>query len=560
MTIIFRSFVVVLCLACAACRGDKSESLPADGAAHGGTLVISVSGDPDNLLPPLAATVQSKIVADLVYDHLAEIGESLNTVGDEGFTPRLARAWEWASDSLSIVFRLDSAAKWHDGRPVRSSDVRFTHRIYSDSSTGSPFATAVASIDSVTTPDSLTAVFWFASRSPLQFYDAVHAMAILPEHAFGGASGTTLATAPIARAPVGSGRFRFLRWNPAASIELVADTANYRGRPGLDRVILTIAPDFNAGLTRLLGGEADVLPQVPAANLAQVGSDTTLRVLLSPGLEYNFVQFNMRNPKNRPRPHALFADRELRRAITAALDRRSIVRNAFDSLANVALGPTVRAYPTTDTTLRQIPFSPDAARRTLDSLGWKDADGDGVRERGRRNLEFTLLVPGSSRTRSAMAVVIQEQLRQVGVKMNIEPLDFAAFIDRETRHDFDAVFGGWQVEPSPGGIRQTWGGGGVRAGTGTNYGSYENTVFDAHVDSALAAGTVDQRRAHFTAAYRIIIDDAPAVWLAEAKRVLALHRRLQTKALRPDAWWSGISDWTVPVEKRIARDRAAPAP
>ena len=498
------------------------------------------------------------MIGDLVYDHLAEIGDSLNTVGDGGFKPRLAKTWEWSADSLSIAFRIDPQAKWHDGIPARAGDVRFTWQLYSDSSSGSPFAASIASIDSVTVRDSLTAVFWFAERSPMQFYDAVNTMSILPEHAVGGARGAALRSTAIARAPIGTGRFRFARWNAAASLEITADSANYRGRPGFDRVIMTIAPDFNTALTRVLGGEADLLEQVPPTSITDIAKDSTLRVLLSAGLDYNFVQLNLRHPKNRRLPHPLFADRRLRRALTAAVDRRSSVRNAYDSLAGIAVGPTVRAYPTTDTLLRQIPFSPDAARRALDSLGWRDTNSDGIRERNGRPLEFTLAVPNSSRARNAMAVLLQEQLRQVGAKVNLEPLDFTAFIDRETRRDFDAVFGGWRVEASPGGIRQTWGTAGSRAG-GTNYGSYENRVFDALIDSALAAGTLAARRAHFTRAYQTIIDDAPAIWLAEPKRAMAVHRRIVTRGLRPDAWWANLADWTIPSDRRIARDRAAAA-
>jgi len=543
-------------LAVIAC-GDDAQKTPSTPA--GGTLVISVGGDPETLLPVLASTTSGLIIGDLVYDRLAEIGDSLNTVGDHGFKPRLARSWTWSPDSLSLTFHLDSAAKWHDGAAVTSSDVRFTWRLYSDSATGSPFASAIASIDSVTASDAHTAVFWFGEKSPMQFYDAVRAMSILPEHLLKGMNGQALRASSQSRAPIGSGRFRFARWNAGQSIELVADTANYRSRPGLDRVVMTIAPDFKTALARLVGGEADMLEQVPASSLADLAKDTSIRLVLVPGLDYNFLQFNLRDPKRRSAPHALFGEPGVRRALSAALDRPGIVKNAYDSLANVALGPTVRAYPTTDQNLRQIPYSPDAARRTLDSLGWKDTDGDGIRERNGRRLEFTLGVPGPSKSRGTMAVVIQEQLKQVGAKVNIELLDFTAFIDRETRRDFDAVLGGWHVEPSPGGIRQTWGTAGSRAKSGSNYGSYENPVFDAHVDSALASGSLAARRAHFSAAYQTIIDDAPAIWLAEPRVIVAVHKRLNTTAMRPDAWWANIADWSIPPDKRIARDRVTAA-
>ena len=352
----------------------------------------------------------------------------------------------------------------------------------------------LASIDSVTAPDAATAVFWFKGRSPMQFFDAVYNMSILPDHLMKAARGPAVRTSSLARMPVGTGQYKFVSWTNGSSIQLVADTSNYHGRPHLDRVIMTIAPDFNTALTRLVGGEADVLEQIPAASLGDIANDTTLRRTLDAGLDYNFVQFNLNDPKQPSKPHKLFADRSLRRAISAAVDRSSIVKNVYDSLAFVALGPTVRAYPTTDTTLTPIAFSADAARRQLDSLGWKDSNNDGVRDRNGIPLEFTLEVPGSSKARTRMAVLIQEQLKQSGVKMNIEQLDFPAFIAKEGGRTFDAVFGGWHVEASPGSIRQTWQSAGAANG-GTNYGSYMNPAFDAHVDSALSAATFADRRA-----------------------------------------------------------------
>jgi len=544
---------LLLLAAAIGCTNGDSPVAARDVSLNGGTLVISVGGDPDLLLPPLTATTPGRLVNALVYDRLAEIGDSLNTVGDRGFEPRLARTWEWAGDSLSIAFNLDPKARWHDGKPVRASDVRFTHRLYTDASTNSPFAIVIASIDSVSVRDSLTAVFWFGRRSPLQFFDAVSTMSILPEHAFTGVTGEALRTSPLARSPIGSGRFRFVRWRAGESLELAADTGNYRERPHLNRVILTIAPDFNTALARVLGGEADLLEQIPVTSVAQVSADPDLRALPAAGLEYSFIQFNLRTPKNDSRPHAIFGDREVRRALTMGIDRKRIVQNVYDTLAGAAVGPTVRAFSTTDTALRQIPYNPEAARRILDSLGWRDADADGVREKNGRALRFTLAVPSSSKARVNMAVLAQDQFSKIGAKVDIEQLEFAAFVDRETRRDFDAVFGSWQSEASPGGIRQTWGSQGSRTG-GSNFGSYENATFDSHVDSGLSAMSFGARRAHFTSAYQQIIDDAPAIWMAEPRRIIVIHRRIDVTGLRADAWWAKIGDWSIPANSRIPRD------
>jgi peptide/nickel transport system substrate-binding protein len=550
--------LTALLLIALACEGDKQTSSSAGGtAAPGGTVVISSGGEPDVLFPPLTATTTGQQINELVYDHLADIGNSLNTVGDEGFKPHLAKSWTWSPDSLSIQFHLDPRAKWHDGVPVRASDVAFTYAIYTDSATASPRAPLVASVDSVTAPDSLTAVFWFSKRSPTQFFEATDPMLILPEHALQGIRGQALRTAPLARAPIGSGRFRFVDWTAASSVEIAADTANYRGRPYLDRVIWRIAPDPNTTFTRLIGGEADVLEDPSAAELTELAAHRDIRATLLSGLDYNFIQFNLHDPASDARPHPIFADKGVRRALTMAVDRARIVQSVYDSLAAVAIGPTVRAYPTTDTTLREIQYSPDAARRLLDSLGWRVTGPDSIRRRNGRPLEFTLTVPGSSRNRVNMAAIIQNQLKQVGAKMNIDKVEFAAFIDRETRHKFDAMMGGWHVEASPAGIRQTWSSAGAHAG-GSNYGSYTNPVFDAQADSALSAMTLPERRNLFKRAYQTIIDDAPAIWLAEPKSSVAIHRRIRTPALRPDAWWSSVAEWWVPPAERIARDSVGP--
>lgn len=525
----------------------------------GGTLVISTAGDPDLLIPGLTASIQGTQITDLVHDRLADIGDSLNIIGDGGFTPRLADKWTWARDSLSIAFHIDERARWHDGRPVRADDVRFTFDSNKDTTLASGVGALLTNIDSVTTPDSGTAVFWFRSRAPQQFYDAVYLMPIMPAHLWRDIPPAAWRASPNARAPIGSGQFRFVRWTPRGSVELAADTLNYHGAPKLSRVIWSLAPDFTTAVTRFLSGETDFFEGLRPENVSAVAKQPQLRIAHTGGLGYSFAQFNLRDPADRARPHALFGDRELRRALTMAVDRGAIVRSVYDSLALPALGPTVRMYPTTDPDLPQLPFDLARAQQLLDSLGWRDVNGDGVRERNGRPLQFSLGVPGSSAARVRMAVLLQEQLRQAGVKVDVDQLDFPVLIDRMRKRTFDMMIGNWQTQASPGGVRQSWGTQGSRARNGLNYGSYESPAFDAYIDSALAATEIRQRRALFTKAYETIIQDAPAIWLAEPIPTLGYHSRLQLAHMRPDAWWAHVPEWWIPADKRIPRDNAPPA-
>lgn len=546
-----RAWLLCVALFCA-CGGTESSS----GKASGGTLVISTGGDPDVLVPPILSSVQAAQITDLVYDRLAEIGDSLNIVNDAGFTPRLADRWTWSPDSLSIAFHIAPRAKWHDGKPVRSSDVRFTFESATDSTLGSQVKALILTIDSVTTPDSATAVFWFHTRTPQQFYDATFQLPIMPEHIWRGIAPSAWRGSDPAKHPIGSGQFRFVRWIPRAAIEIVADTANYRGPPKLNRVIWSIAPDFNTALTRFLSGETDFFEQLRSENLPEVAKHPELRTKHYRGLSYVFAQFNLRDPADHARPHPIFGNRELRRALTMATDRASIVRSVYDSLALPALGPTVRAYPTTDPNLPQIPFDLARAKQILDSLGWRDANGDGVRERNGRPLQFSLAVPSTSKARVRLAVLIQEQLRQAGVKVDVDQLDFPVMIERERKRIFDAAIGQWSTQPSPGSVRGSWGTAGSHSSSGINYSSYESPVFDAYVDSALSSFDPSKRKTYFTKAYETIIQDAPAIWLAEPIPTVGYHSRLQLAPLRPDAWWAHISEWWIPADKRIPRDNA----
>ncbi|HEX6251688.1 MAG TPA: peptide ABC transporter substrate-binding protein [Gemmatimonadaceae bacterium] len=550
-----RTTALLACFLAAAC-GDEPAT-PSAGDV-GGTVVVSAAADADALIPPLISQSSGRQVAEQIFDRLAEIGGDLNTVGDDGFTGALARSWTWSSDSLSIAFHLREDARWHDGRPVTAHDVRFTWELYTSPDVASPAAALLRNVDSVTVADSLTAVFWYADRTPAQFFETTYPLLVVPRHLLEEVPRNRLRESGFARNPVGSGRFRFSSWNPSVSLEVVSDTTNYRGRALLDRVIWVVAPDFNTAVTRYMSGEADVFEMLRPEQIQEMRDRPSLRVHLMPSLEYHFVQFNMRDPRDTSRQHALFADRDLRRALSMAVDRQAMVRNVFDTLAVVGMGPVTRALRLADTTVTLLPFDTVQAQAILDSLGWRDADGDGVRERGGRTLEFTLLVPGSSRSRVRMAVLIQEQLRRIGARVQLDQLEYAAFVERGRSRRFDAMFGAWRIDVGPHGIRQTWGSTGSRSPNGLNYGGYESAQFDAHVDSALAANDAAAARAHFRRAQETIIADAPAIWMFEPRVTLGLHSRLRTARIRPDAWWAGLADWSVSPGQRLPRDEAAP--
>ena len=141
----------------------------------------------------------------------------------------------------------------------------------------------------------------------------------------------------------------------------------------------------------------------------------------------------------------------------------------------------------------------------------------------------------------------------MGIRVRLEPLESATESAREAGGAFDASLGGWTMASSPDGIRGAWTTSGIGKG-GVNYGSYSNPTFDALIDSALWAGPTKARE-RFTMAIAVINEDAPAIWLLEPRKIIGIHRRFRTTRMRPDAWWTGLADWSIPPTERILRDR-----
>jgi peptide/nickel transport system substrate-binding protein len=548
-----RALAALLALAAACDRSGAGPIAGEGGGDVGGTVVIATAAEPATLFPPLAAGSPAAAVVDQVFDRLAEVGDSLGTFGDGGFRPRLASRWAWAPDSLAVTFTLAPGARWHDGRPVTSRDVAFSFAVATDPDVASPSSAFLANVDSISTPDSVTAVAWFKRRLPTQFFDLTYYMYVLPEHLLGRVPRAQLARSPFARRPVGSGRFRLEEWTRGERLVLAADAENYRGRPRLDRAVWSVAPDFGAATIRFLSGEADFFENLRAESVGQLERGEALRALPYPSLDYGFLQFNLRAADGSGGAHRLLADRELRRALTMAIDRERLVRNAVDTLAAVAVGPVPRALAPGWQTLRQLPYNPARARAVLDSLGWA-AGPAGARARAGVPLAFTVIVPTSSAVRQQLASLLQGQLRQVGAQVTVERLDLAAFNQRLQGRRFDAAVGGWHSDPNPVGVLQTWGRPGARPG-GANFGAYESAAFDAHVDSALAAPDAARSQTQWLRAYQTAVDDAPAVWLFEPRNIAGAHRRLRVAGLRPDAWWARLGEWSIPAGERVGRDR-----
>lgn len=538
------------CLALAACGGAES------GTAHGadgGTLVIAAPGEAETLFPLFVNSTASKQIVDQIFDHLADLGPDLNTIGDRGFRPRAATSWEWSADSSTVTFHLDPAATWHDGKPVRAADVVFSYGLYVDPVINAWNAPNIPPMDSVREVDSLSVAFRFKQRTPERFFQLVTNIWLLPRHLIDSLDRKHLASSTFARNPVGSGPFKFVRWEPRSVIELIANTAYPQDRPPLDRVVFAYAENPPTAAKKVVAGEADLVEVVRPEYQESLIASPTVRIDRYRAFDVGYLLYNLTDRRNRAKPHPILGNRALRLALAMAFDRASAIRNVYDTLAVESHGPFVQAQWSADTTIPVIPYDTVGAVALLDSLGWKDTNGDGVRDKDGRPLRLDIAFPAPSSTRRRLSVILQEQWKRVGVDAVLRELDFAPFVDDLQKGDFDVVMHGWHYDASPSSLEQAWGG--KAFGHNSNYGRYANPYVDSLIPIAMADADIEKAKNDYHAIYRTIVADVPAVFVYETKPYLAVHKRVVLPPLTSDSWWADIRDWSIPVGKRIDRDK-----
>lgn len=515
-----------------------------------GTAVVVSAAEADVLLPVVSTMDIGIAIGDFIYLRLADIGPDPNLVDPATFVPQLARSWSM-EDSRTIVFALHPDARWHDGTAVTAEDVVFTFDVYRDTLVGSHVAPRLTGITSVSARDAQTVAFRFRRQYAEMFFDAVYHMRILPHHLLDTVPRAQLAAHPIGRNPVGSGPYRFVRWNAGQSIELAGDSTFFLGRPGIRRIIWRFSADVGTAAAQFLAGEADVVNILPTEMLPRIAEDDDLRAIpWTPSTFHSYLLFNFRDPENLDRPHPLFGDRAMREAIAMAVNREELVRAVFGEEGIVAKGPLAPGLYIWDEDYVQVPFDTVRTRTQLAKLGWTDTDGDGMLDRNGAPLEFNIVFPTSSAVRRRQAEIVQEQLRRVGITMTLTGLDFGAYRERGATHRFDVYFGSYGGDFSPSMIAEVW-----TTGADNNHGSYSNRQFDRIVQQALDAPDMATARARWVAAVNLLNGDVPAVWTTASPPSAGVHARFENMSVRSDNFVATLWQWYVPASKLIDRDR-----
>lgn len=510
-------------------------------AGYCGTVVVINSSDPSTAFPPAIRTSDEQPVVEQLYVRLAELGPELQTAGDSGFIPELASRWT-REDDVTLVFALNPDARWHDGVPVTAADVVFTYEMYRHPDVGSTNAVLLDRIASVTARDDHTVVFRYELPYLEQLFDATYYMHIIPKHVLDTIAPGEIATHPImTRQPIGGGPYRIARWDDDGTIELVADTTFFLGRPGLRRVIFRTVGDFGARITALASGDGDFLEFLGGApTIQRIEQSSEARVVPYASRVYNYLGFNFRAPDDTSRAHPLFGDQRVRQALAKVIDRAGInetVNGEYGTAAHSPLPPMLRVsnldFPVHSKDLAE-------ARALLEDAGWTDTDGDGILDRHGEPFAFDVAYPSTSGMRQSTAIALEEAFRQAGLRSEVDAVDIAAFSERLRNGAFDTFIQSLWTSPTPGSIKTAW-----TTGATLNFGRYSNPDFDASLQRLLNARDPEAERQALLDAMRLLHEDVPALWLYYVGMHAGVHTRIDNVSLRPDSWAVTLWQWRV---------------
>ncbi|HEX5386734.1 MAG TPA: ABC transporter substrate-binding protein [Gemmatimonadales bacterium] len=486
-----------------------------------------------------ASATGNQDLADQLFLRLAALGPGLNTSGDAGFTPQLARSWT-RRDSVTLAFDLDPRARWHDGAPVVAQDVLLAFERARNPKIAPKLADLLHHIVSVTAESDRRVVIRFDHPYAEQFYDATFQVQPLPSHLLPNGAATPDLPRAFVDHPVGNGPFRFVRTVPGQFTELAADPKFFLGKPGMQRLFLRIAADPDARMNLLLTGEVDAMDAVPAplSNIERLSGAPDLKLVSVPSPLMGYLLFNQRDRADSARPHPILSDSVVRQALVLALDRQLMLRATFGRWADVPYGPVSQLLWVRRGSPRAAGPDTARARKLLASRGWTDHDGDGVLDRAGRPLSLALNYPLQSDVRRQLGLLVQEQLRQLGVHIDLVRLDGPVWAERRSRGDFDIDFSSASQDPTPSGLTQSW-----SCHGGTNVAHY----CDPGVDSLMERAMMAQRGAGalWQQALRRIEADAPAAFIYAPSYVFAVNRRLGTVKFEPVSVWRDLWEWSV---------------
>lgn len=381
-------------------------------------LRVAIPINPTQLNPILAQNTVETFADSLTFNlllthdnHHREIPELAQTV------PSLANGGI-SKDGLTLTYHLRHGVTWQDGAPFTSHDVKFTWQAVMNPRNNVVSRRGYDLVSRIDTPDDYTVVFTMKRIFPpavdTLFAESDTPTRLLPKHLLD--KYADINQVPFNAAPIGTGPYRFVRWQRGDRIVLQANPSYFAGAPKIKELTLAIISDDNTTRAQLQSGEANLGIEIPAAVYGSLAGAANLRRQLADSPAYTAMMFNTR--------HAPLDDVRVRRALVLGMDRAAIVRNVTYGTGTLAVADLAPYYWAFDAKLRPTPYDPAAAKALLDAAGWR-AGPDGVRRRNGTPLSLLLVYGIGSQTVRAITVQIQQMYRGLGVDLQLKGFDYA---------------------------------------------------------------------------------------------------------------------------------------
>ncbi len=498
--------------------------------AGGGTAVIAFPADPDVLNPLIFKSAYTGQILVLSIDSLMEMGE------DFEYFPRVARTVAFSSDSLEVTVAL---REWHwsDGTLLTSTDVVCSYELFMDKRIASPRAGGrLANVRRVEAVAADTVKYYFHKRRADQIATLGHYL--LQAAKVADLDPATVTSWDMNESPSSNGMFRITEWEHDHHL-ILERNHHYNGpAPLLDRLLLRIIPDELTRFVELETGGVDVMTSVPPHLARRLADRDDFGVARTAGRLTGMVYWNHESP--------LFQQREVRRALSLAMDRTAIVDGLLGGFGQVAAGPLPPVVWAYDSSVAPDQHDPDQARDLLERAGWVDGDGDGVRERDGVPFRFTMITRKGDPVRENVIVLLRQNLQAVGVEMTIRILEFATAIDQVHDGHFDAYLGVFSARLSvdPSDLL------GSDSFDRYNYGHYANAKADSLMNLALSISDRASSLPIWSAFQQLMADDQPMAFLYHPDELIAYHTRVQNIQPHVLSPFQNIREWWIAAEDR----------
>jgi len=494
----FVSLVIVLILT--ACSGPAT--------INSNTVTLALDVPPTNLDPRIGIDVTSERVGQLLFSSLLRRGEQAN------IEPDLAESWE-IPDPLTYVFHLRSDAQFHDGRPVTAKDVLYTFRTLMDGSIKTTKAGTYRLIESIRAPNDHTVVFKLKEPfAPFMWNLTRGAIGIIPEGSPG----------DFGRNPIGSGPFKFVRYVQDAELVIERNESYYGTKPFIEQVRFKIIPEAIVRALELRKGSVDgQIYALPPDMVEVLRENPDLQVLSAKGTIYQYFAFNLQDPA--------FRDVRVRQAIAHSIDRDKIIKYVWRNQvrpANSVIPPNNWAF---EPNLPNYSYDPARARELLKEAGYP-------------NLSFTYRCSTDDTSRM-LAAVLQQQLRIVGINMEIRSNEFATFFADVQKGNFQAYSLRWIGGNNDPDIFNAIFHSKMTPPNGSNRGKYFNPDVDRLIDIGRREPDTDKRREAYQEIQRIIARELPYVSLWYWDNVAVFNKRIQGVKLYPAGDYEFLTHITV---------------